>query len=127
MKENLRIFHEDQVSSRFFCLFTGLQKGKHVNTPHALSHAVDTSDAILIIPADFRCNRKHLLHIPVHRITDCLFPSVFTEICIDTLDVYKRQLGDKVLYGVMRKEFLEFTVELRGKCLIVGDNNRWFI
>ena len=36
-------------------------------------------------------------------------------------------LGDKVLYGVMRKEFLEFTVELRGKCLIVGDNNRRFI
>ena len=36
-------------------------------------------------------------------------------------------IGDKVLYGVMRKEFLEFTLELRGQCLIVGDNNRRFI
>src|SRR5699024_2349288 len=26
MKENLRIFHEDQVSSRYFCLLAGLQK-----------------------------------------------------------------------------------------------------
>ena len=36
-------------------------------------------------------------------------------------------LGDEILYGVVRKKFLELAVELCSQSLVVGDDKRRFI
>ena len=38
-----------------------------------------------------------------------------------------RIVGHKVLYGIVRKKFLELTVELCRQSLVMSNDKRWFI
>ena len=67
------------------------------------------------------------------------YPVRFVLFCPQNLDETARKstkytsfsgsgtLGDKILYGIVRKELLELTVELRGQCLIMRNDQSRFI
>ena len=79
MKEDLRIFHHNDIRVLHAVLFVRFQQGKHIDAAHALSHALCRSDLLVSGLTDARRHRQRLLDIQIHCVHDLIAPAVSPE------------------------------------------------
>ena len=65
MQENLRVFHHDDAGDAALLADIGLQKGKHVDTPHAFAHKPHRLNAAPLPVMGRHLNGEHLVRVTV--------------------------------------------------------------